>query len=198
MPCGFTSPSLQIPYRVQYMAVAGGNAFYRKTGPALRRYPLRAERHRIAWPRLPLPSVNQAALAETPRGKRGRALPRPRQRARTRPAELRCCEKRAWARSLSPARTRPPAASARGLDAKKPPGISPRRLSSHYVANQLVEEGTRSSRVLDEGSGSPKLRASSARQWRNVSRAQTGQRPIARVQRRPSLVSLATTYSPAS
>ena len=31
----FHVASLQIPYRVQYMAVAGGNAFYRKTG---RRY----------------------------------------------------------------------------------------------------------------------------------------------------------------
>ena len=58
----FHVASLQIPYRVQYMAVAGGNAFYRKTG---RRYAdIRFERASVAAPALP--SVNQAALAAAP------------------------------------------------------------------------------------------------------------------------------------
>ncbi len=49
----------------------------------------------------------------------------PTMRRVTNPAAIR--PKPAWARSRLPAR-KSPAASARGLDAKKPPGISPRRL----------------------------------------------------------------------
>jgi spore germination cell wall hydrolase CwlJ-like protein len=63
----FHVASLRIPYRVEYMAVAGGNAFYRRTG------------HRYADIRVgpanpnsvaaPVPaSANQAALAEAPQG----------------------------------------------------------------------------------------------------------------------------------
>ena len=61
----FHVAGLQIPYRVQYMAVAGGNAFYRKTG---RRYAdIRVEQansNSVAAPALP--SINQAALAAAP------------------------------------------------------------------------------------------------------------------------------------
>ena len=63
----FHVASLQIPYRVQYMAVAGGNAFYRKTG---RRYAdIRFEpntANSVATPGAT--SVNQAALVEAPQG----------------------------------------------------------------------------------------------------------------------------------
>jgi spore germination cell wall hydrolase CwlJ-like protein len=61
----FHVASLQIPYRVEYMAVAGGNAFYRRTG---RRYPgIRIEQTANNSAAAPTPmSVNQAALAEAP------------------------------------------------------------------------------------------------------------------------------------
>ncbi|MGE5260705.1 MAG: cell wall hydrolase [Actinomycetota bacterium] len=61
----FHVASLQIPYRVEYMAVAGGNAFYRRTG---RRYPgIRIEQTAANSAAAPTPvSVSQAALAGAP------------------------------------------------------------------------------------------------------------------------------------
>ena len=121
-------------------AIHGGRrrqCFLPQDGPALRRYPLRAsqrgracpsERQPGRWPRRRRKTWWSASSATATR-----AHP---------PRRIALLRQRAWARSLSPARTRPPAASTT-LDAKKPPGISPRRLSSHYGANQLVEEGTR-------------------------------------------------------
>ena len=110
----------------------------------------------------------------------------PTMRRVTNPAAIR--PKPAWARSRLPARES--AASARGLDAKSRRGFLPGGFSSHYVANQLVEEGT-PSRVLDEGCGSPKLRASSARQWRNVSKTPVLGKPgddlLSRVLRRSTI-----------
>ena len=90
---------------------------------------------------------------------------------------------------------------------KKPPRKIRDGFRATGVANQLVIEGNN----LDEGSGSPcnaldrsqpgsafqTLRASSARQWRNAF-LRSGRSRLAQVQRRPSLVSLAMTYSPAS
>jgi spore germination cell wall hydrolase CwlJ-like protein len=63
----FHVASLKIPYRVEYMAVAGGNAFYRRTG---RRYAdiriLPTATNADAAPTSA--SVNQAALADVPQG----------------------------------------------------------------------------------------------------------------------------------
>ena len=61
----FHVASLKIPYRVEYMAVAGGNAFYRRTG---RRYAdIRVEPATTNSSAAPAAaSVNQAALAEVP------------------------------------------------------------------------------------------------------------------------------------
>ncbi len=62
----FHVASLQIPYRVEYMAVAGGNAFYRRTG---RRYAgIRIEQTANSAAAPAAASVNQAALAEVPQG----------------------------------------------------------------------------------------------------------------------------------
>jgi hypothetical protein len=63
----FHVASLQIPYRVEYMAVAGGNAFYRRTG---RRYAgIRIEQTATNSAAAPTTvSVNQAALANAPQG----------------------------------------------------------------------------------------------------------------------------------
>jgi spore germination cell wall hydrolase CwlJ-like protein len=63
----FHVASLQIPYRVEYMAVAGGNAFYRRTG---RRYAdIRVEPTATKGVAMPAAaSVNQAALAGAPQG----------------------------------------------------------------------------------------------------------------------------------
>jgi spore germination cell wall hydrolase CwlJ-like protein len=63
----FHVASLQIPYRVEYMAVAGGNAFYRRTG---RRYAgIRIEQTATASASAPAAvSVNQGAFAEAPQG----------------------------------------------------------------------------------------------------------------------------------
>jgi spore germination cell wall hydrolase CwlJ-like protein len=56
----FHVAGLQIPYRVEYMAVAGGNAFYRRTG---RRYAdIRQDSVAVPAPA----SADQAALAEAP------------------------------------------------------------------------------------------------------------------------------------
>jgi len=63
----FHVASLKIPYRVEYMAVAGGNAFYRKTG---RRYAeIHVEPNATNGASTPAASaVSQAALAEAPQG----------------------------------------------------------------------------------------------------------------------------------
>jgi len=50
----FHVASQRIPYRVEYMAVAGGNAFYHRTGRRYARSPGRASETQTAWPHLPL------------------------------------------------------------------------------------------------------------------------------------------------
>jgi spore germination cell wall hydrolase CwlJ-like protein len=63
----FHVSSLQIPYRVEYMAVAGGNAFYRRSGR--RSADIRVEQAAANSAAAPAGvSVNQAALADAPQG----------------------------------------------------------------------------------------------------------------------------------
>jgi spore germination cell wall hydrolase CwlJ-like protein len=63
----FHVANLQIPYRVEYMAVAGGNAFYRRTGR--RHADIRVEPTATKGVAVPAAaSVNKAALAEAPQG----------------------------------------------------------------------------------------------------------------------------------
>jgi spore germination cell wall hydrolase CwlJ-like protein len=61
----FHVASLRIPYRVEYMAVAGGNAFYRKTG---RRYAAISTGPNPPNAGPTTASASQAALAEAPQG----------------------------------------------------------------------------------------------------------------------------------
>ena len=103
----FHVAGLRIPYRVQYMSVAGGNAFYRKTGqryadirvaPGSATVPARVARMRPALAEAPQQGTSSIGYlpAPTPPRRVGRiAMPR----------------ERAWARSLLPARTRLPGAS---------------------------------------------------------------------------------------
>jgi spore germination cell wall hydrolase CwlJ-like protein len=63
----FHVASLKIPYRVEYMAVAGGNAFYRRTGRG--HAGIRIEQTATSSAAAPAAaSLNQTALAEAPQG----------------------------------------------------------------------------------------------------------------------------------
>ena len=88
----FHVASLQIPYRVQYMAVAGGNAFYRKTGRRYADIRFEPNTRRMAPARPPRPSVNQAALAEAPQGNVVERFFGHADARHPPPPELRCCE----------------------------------------------------------------------------------------------------------